>query len=93
MRCREFVENFVARNRNSKEIVHIMKVKNTLDVERIESHFSQLKECDSVFHRRYLDLLKKDGELWVFIPCIVDRIDCNGRIVLQISLRCSKTYT
>ena len=78
MKHRQFFEEFKARNRNTKEIVLMARVKNELDVERIESRFSQLKECDSTFLVRYLDLVKKNDALWVVIPLIVDRIDCNG---------------
>ena len=44
------------------------RVKNGLDGKGIESRFSQLKECDSAFLVRYLDLMKKNGALWVVIP-------------------------
>ena len=84
MKHRQFFEEFKARNRNTKEIVLMARVKNGLDVERIESRFSQLKECDSAFLVRYLDLVKKNDALWVMIPLIVDRIDCNGVYWLSI---------
>ena len=29
---------------------------------------------------RYIDVVKKDDELWVVIPSRVDRIDCNGEL-------------
>ena len=54
------------------------RVKNGLDVKRIESRFPQLKECSDEHLMRYLDVVKKDDEFWVVIPWRVDRIDCNG---------------
>ena len=68
MKHRQFFEEFKARNRNTKEIVLMARVKNGLDGKGIESRFSQLKECDSAFLVRYLDLMKKNGALWVVIP-------------------------
>ena len=53
-------------------------MKNGLDVEGIESRFPQLKECSNEHLMRYIDVVKKDDELWVVIPWRVDRIDCNG---------------
>ena len=56
------------------------RVKNGLDVEEIESRFPQLKECSNEHLVRYLDVVKKNDELWVVIPSRVDRIDCNGKL-------------
>ena len=84
MKHRQFFEEFKARKQNTNELVLMARVKNGLDVERIESRFSQLKECDSAFLVRYLDLVKKNDVLWVVIPLIVDRIDCNGVYWLSI---------
>ena len=56
------------------------RVKNGLDVKRIESRFPQLKECNNEHLVRYIDIVKKDDELWVAIPSRVDRIDCNGEL-------------
>ena len=56
------------------------RVKNGLDVEEIESRFPQLKECDDEHLVKYIDVVKKDEELWVVIPWKVDRIDCNGKL-------------
>ena len=53
-------------------------VKNGLDVEGIESRFTQLKECNNEHLVKYIDAVKKDDELWVVIPSRVDRIDCDG---------------
>ena len=55
-------------------------MKNGLDVKRIESHFTQLKECSNEHLVRYIDIVKKDDELWVVIPSRVDRIDRNGEL-------------
>ena len=46
----------------------MLKVKNAMDMERTESRFKTLKECDSEFLVSYLDLVRKDDELWVGIP-------------------------
>ena len=54
------------------------RVKNGLDVKGIESRFHQLKECRNEHLMRYIDIVKKDDELWVVIPWRVDRIGCNG---------------
>ena len=75
---REWFDTYKARNQNTKEIVLMARVKNGLDVKGIESRFPQLKECNSEQFVRYIDVVKKDEELWVVIPSRVDRIDCNG---------------
>ena len=78
MKHRDFFDQFKARNQNTNEIVLMAKVKNGLDVKGIESRFPQLKECSNEHLVRYIDVVKKDEELWVVIPSRVDRIDCNG---------------
>ena len=76
----EWFDEYKACNRNTEEIVLMARVKNGLDVKGIESRFSQLKECDNEHLVRYIDVVKKDDELWVVIPSRVDRIDCNGEL-------------
>ena len=78
MKRREWFDEYKARDRNTKEIVLMARVKNGLDVKGIESRFPQLKECSNEHLMRYIDVVKKDDELWVVIPWRVDRIDCNG---------------
>ena len=80
MKHREFFDEYKARNRNTNEIVLMTRVKNGLDGKRIESRFPQLKECIDEHLVRYIDVVKKDNELWVVIPFRVDRIDCNGEL-------------
>ena len=80
MKHREWFDEFKARSRNTNEIVLMARVKNGLDVKGIESRFTQLKECNSEHLVRYIDVVKKDDELWVVIPSRVDRIDCNGEL-------------
>ena len=80
MKHREWFDEYKARHRNTNEIVLMAKVKNGLDVKRIESRFLQLKECSNEHLVRYIDVVKKDDELWVVIPSRVDRIDCNGEM-------------
>ena len=62
------------------------RVKNGLDGKRIESRFTQLKECSNEHLVKYIDIVQKDEELWVVIPSRVDRIDCNGELRLPFSL-------
>ena len=78
LKHREWFDEYIARIRNTNEIVLMARVKNGLDVEEIESCFPQLKECNNEHLVRYIDVVKKDEELWVVIPSRVDRIDCNG---------------
>ena len=77
---REWFDEYRARNQNTNEIVLMARVKNGLDVKGIESRFTQLKECNNEHLVRYIDVVKKDDELWVVIPSRVDRIDCNGEL-------------
>ena len=80
MMHREWFDEFKARSRNTNEIVLMARVKNGLDVKGIESRFSRLKECSDEHLVRYIDVVKKNDELWVVIPSRVDRIDCNGKL-------------
>ena len=80
MKCREWFDEFKARNRTTNDIVLMARVKNGLDVEGIESRFPQLKECSNEHLMRYIDVVKKDDELWVVIPWRVDRIDRDGEL-------------
>ena len=80
MKHREFFDAYKARNRTTNETVLMARVRNGLDVKRIESRFPQLKECSDEHLMRYIDIVKKDDELWVVIPSRVDRIDCNGEL-------------
>ena len=68
MKHREWFDEYKARNRTMNEIVLMARVKNGLDVNRIESRFTQLKECGNEHLMRYIDVVKKDDELWVVIP-------------------------
>ena len=80
MKHREWFDEYKARNRTTNEIVLMARVKNGLDVKGIETRFPQLKECCNEHLVRYVDVVKKDNELWVVIPSRVDRIDCNGEL-------------
>ena len=80
LKHREWFDEYKARNRTTNEIVLMARVKNGLDVKGIESCFPQLKECCNEHLVRYIDVVKKDDELWVVIPSRVDRIDCNGEL-------------
>ena len=80
LKHREWFDEYKARNRITNEIVLMARVKNELDVEGIESRFPQLKECSNEHLVMYIDVVKKDNELWVVIPSSVDRIDCNGEL-------------
>ena len=72
MNHREWFDAYKARNRNTNEIVLMARVKNGLDVKGIESRFPQLKECNDEHLVRYIDVVKKDDEVWVMIPSRVD---------------------
>lgn len=65
MSQRECYDVFKARNRNTNEIVTIMRVKSGFNTEALESRFNDLKTCNSMFIVKYKDLVKKDGVLWV----------------------------
>ena len=80
MKHREWFDEYKARNRTTNEIVLMARVKNGLKVKRIESRFTQLKECSNENLVRYIDIVKKEDELWVVISSRVDRIDCNGEL-------------
>ena len=80
MKHREWFDEYRARSRTNKEIVLMARMKNGLDVKGIESRFPQLKECRNEHLMRYIDIVKKDDELWVVIPSRVDRIDCDGEL-------------
>ena len=80
MKHREWFDEYKARNKNTQETVWMARVKHGLDVKRIESRFPRLKECDNEHLVRYIDVVKKDDELWVVIPSRVDRIDCDGEL-------------
>ena len=65
MSQRECYNVFKARNRNTNEIVTIMRVKSGFNTEALESRFNDLKTCNSMFVVKYQDLVKKDGVFWV----------------------------
>ena len=68
LKHREWFDEYKAHNRTTNEIVLMARMKNGLDVKRIESRFTQLKECSNEHLMRYIDVVKKDDELWVVIP-------------------------
>ena len=80
LKYREWFDEYKARNRTTNEIVLMARVKNGLKVKRIESRFTQLKECSNEHLMRYIDIVKKNDKLWAVIPSRVDRIDCNGEL-------------
>ena len=80
MKHREWFDEYKACNRTTNEIVLMARVKNGLNVKGMESRFPQLKECSNDHLVRYLDVVKKDDELWVVTPSRVDRIDCDGEL-------------
>ena len=75
MKHRDVFDEYKARNRSSKKTVLLVKIQNGLDVDEIESLFSQLKECDYNCLARYANAIKKKNEFWVVLPFRVDRID------------------
>ena len=68
MKHREFFDAYKARNRTANEIVLMARVRNGWIVKGIESRFPRLKECSNEHLVRYIDVVKKDDELWVVIP-------------------------
>ncbi|KAK8821392.1 hypothetical protein WA577_006690, partial [Blastocystis sp. JDR] len=68
----EWFDEFKARSRNTNEIVLMARVKNGLDGKGIESRFSRLKECSDEHLVRYIDVVKKDEELWI----VMEESDC-----------------
>lgn len=72
MKSREYSDEYRAVDQKTGDPVMMMKVKEVLNVERIESSFESLKECDSEYLLKYLDLVKKDDELWVVIPSMIN---------------------
>ena len=80
LKYREWFDEYKARNRNINEIVLMARVRNGLDVKRIESRFPQLKGCSNKHLVRYIDIVKKNDKLWAVIPWRVDRIDRDGEL-------------
>lgn len=72
MKHRELFDEYKACRQNTNELVLMARMKNGLDVKSIESHVSQLKECDCEFLVRYLDLVKENDALWVVIPVMIN---------------------
>ncbi|KAK8830163.1 hypothetical protein WA577_006709, partial [Blastocystis sp. JDR] len=68
----EWFDEYKARNRTTNEIVLMARMKNGLDMKGIESRFSRLKECSNEHLVRYIDVVKKDEELWV----VMEYSDC-----------------
>ena len=78
LNCREHYVEYKGCNRNSNEEFMLVRMKNPVDDDRIISCFEALKECNCDYLVRYIDLVKKNNELWVFIASMSDRIDRNG---------------
>ena len=78
LNCREHFVEYKGCNRNSNEEFMLVRMKNPVDDDRIISCFEALKECNCDYLVRYIDLVKKNNELWVFIASMSDRIDRNG---------------
>ena len=68
VKYRDFYDWFKARDQNSSEPVLLEKVKNGWNAEKVEMRFSQLKDCDCEYLMKYVDVMKKNNELWVIIP-------------------------
>ena len=78
LNCRQHFVEYKGCNRNSNEEFMLVRMKNPVDDDRIISCFEALKECNCDYLVRYIDLVKKNNELWVFIASMSDRIDRNG---------------
>lgn len=78
LNCRKHFVEYKGSNRNGNEEVMLIRMKNPVDDDRIISCFEALKECNCDSLVRYVDLVKKNNELWVIITSMSDRIDRNG---------------
>ena len=55
----------------------MLENQNTLASEAVMSGTVRIGNYELL---RYLDVVKKDDELWVVLPSRVDRLDCNGEL-------------
>ena len=78
MKCRKGMDRIKARNPKNNETMMLVKVKNAISMKRVESQLDVLKGCECNFLMRYIDAVKKDGELWVIVVEEADGIGCNG---------------
>lgn len=78
LNCREHFVEYKGWNRIANEEVMLVRMNNPVDDGWIISRFEALKECNCDSLVRYVDLVKKNNELWVIIASMFDRIDRNG---------------
>ena len=64
-RDRKGIEEYLATDTTSNELVMIRKMKGSWDEGRIESVSKRLKECESPFVMKCHDVIPKENELWV----------------------------
>ena len=61
-----FGEVFVALDKTSNDLVAIKKVKMVMNDSDMDGESRLLKESRSRFIVRYYDVLRREGELWVY---------------------------
>ena len=66
-RDRKGIEEYLATDTSSNELVTIRKMKGSWNEEQRESVSNRLKECESPFVMKCYDVIHKENELWVRI--------------------------
>ena len=66
-RDRKGIEEYLATDTSSNELVMIRKIKGSWDEGQLESVSKLLKECESPFVMKCYDVIPKENELWVRI--------------------------
>ena len=66
-RDRKGIEEYLATDTSSNELVTIRKMKGSWNEEQRESVSKRLKECESPFVMKCYDVIHKENELWVRI--------------------------
>ncbi len=67
LRDRKGIEEYLATDTTSNELVTIRKMKGSWNEGQIESVSNRLKECESPFVMKCYDVIHKENELWVRI--------------------------
>lgn len=65
MNGREFLDEYEGRNRDTNEIVSVVKVNIRLERGEIEARVSRLKEFENEYVVRYVDVVMRSYEIWV----------------------------
>ncbi len=65
MNGREFLDEYEGQNRDTNEIVSVVKVNIRLERGEIEARVSRLKEFENEYVVRYVDVVMRSYEIWV----------------------------